>query len=506
MKIFTSKQIHELDAYTIEHEPIASLELMERSARALMQSIMQRWSPQTPVVIFAGPGNNGGDALAVARMLAEKQYDITVYLFNVKNDLSPDCYANKMRLKESKHIRRFVEVSNEFDPPELNAATLVVDGLFGSGLSRPLGGGFASLVKYINASECTVVSIDLPSGLMAEDNTYNIHANIIKADVTLTLQMKKLCMYFADCQQYLGEVEVLDIHLSEEWISSTPAAYCTVEPSDVRPLLRGRADFVHKGSMGHALIVAGSYGMAGAATMAVKACLRSGVGKVTAHIPLCNYNIMQISVPEAIVQLDKDEHCFSEPVDAEAYDAVAIGPGIGQRDTTAIALISQIRRTQKPIVLDADALNIFGSRKAWMQQLPTGVIMTPHPKELDRLDGSDGSSDYDRLSKARDMAQRLQAYILLKGHHSALCQPDGSVIFNTTGNAGMATAGAGDVLTGIIVGLLSRGYTAAVAVMLGAYIHGLAGDIAAERYGMESLNATDIIEALPEAFKHLTTM
>lgn len=503
MKIFTSNQIRELDKFTIEHEPVSSIDLMERSATVLTQTIIRRWGVKKPVVVFAGPGNNGGDALAVARMLSEKKYDVTAYLFNVKGKLSDDCKANRTRLRDSKHIKRFVEVTEEFDPPTLDSDTLVVDGLFGSGTNKPLSGGFASLVKYINASESTVVSIDLPSGLMAEDNTYNITQNIVKADVTLTLQMKKLCMYFADCQQYLGEVEVLDIQLSKAWMMRETSQITVVERENILSLLKRRGDFVHKGTMGHALIIAGCYGMAGAATLATRACLRSGVGKVTVHIPQGNYDIMQISVPEAIVQLDKDSGCFSDPVDTDEYQAVAIGPGLGQRDTTAIALISQIRRTNCPMVLDADALNILGSRRAWLQQLPPGILLTPHPKEFDALEGYSCSSEYERLSKAREMAQRMQGYILLKGHYTAICQPDGSVILNTTGNGGMATAGAGDVLTGVIVGLLSRGYSVGAAAILGSYIHGLAGDIAASSKGLESLIASDIVDALPLAFKDL---
>lgn len=503
MKIFTSKQIHEWDAYTIEHEPVSSVDLMERAAEAITDALAEEVDTDVPVIVFAGPGNNGGDALAVARMLAERRYNVTAYLFNIRNHLSDDCYTNKMRLKDSKHLRNFVEVTEEFDPPELTAETVVVDGLFGSGLNKPLGGGFASLVKYINASESKVISIDLPSGLMAEDNTYNIAANIVRADVTYTLQTKKLCMYFADCQQYLGDLRVLDIGLSPTWAKDTHTQLSIVERENILPMLKTRSHFAHKGSMGHALIVAGCYGMAGAAVLTAKSCLRSGIGKATVHIPARIYNIMQISVPEAIVQVDNEEHCFSEAVDVDAYNAVAIGPGLGQRDTTAIALISQIRRTQKPMVLDADALNILGSRKAWLQQLPQGVLLTPHPKEFDRLEGTDCGSDYERLMKARDMAQRLQIYILLKGHYSALCQPDGSVIFNSTGNGGMATAGSGDVLTGIIVGLMARGYTTAEAALVGMYLHGLAGDIAADGMGMESLIASDIINALPKAFKQL---
>ena len=503
MKIFTSKQIHELDSYTIEHEPVASIDLMERAAREIAKAVMQRWQTETPIVVFAGPGNNGGDALAVARMLAEEGYSVTAFLFNVKNSLSPDCYANKQRLSSSKHMKRFVEVVDEFDPPELNEATLVIDGLFGSGLNKPLTGGFASLVKYINSSDCRVASIDMPSGLLAEDNTYNISSNIIRADITLTLHSKKLCMYLADCQKYLGEIAVLPIGLSEEWQKQTDSQFAEIEESDILPLVKQRNDFSHKGTMGHALIIAGSYGMGGAATMTAKACLRAGAGKATVHIPHCNYNIMQIAVPEAVVHLDKEECCFSESIDTTQYDAVAIGPGLGQRNQTATALLAQLRRTECPVVLDADALNILSTRAAWMQQIPAGAVLTPHPKEFDRMDGNDCFSDFERLAHAREMAQRIKCYILLKGHYSAICNPDGTVIFNSTGNAGMATAGAGDVLTGIIAGLIARGYHTATATLLGAYIHGLAGDIAAEEKGMESLIATDIIEAMPAAFKKL---
>ena len=503
MKIFTSKQIHELDSYTIEHEPIASIDLMERAAREIAKAVMRRWQTETPVVVFAGPGNNGGDALAVARMLSEEGYSVTAFLFNVKNSLSPDCYANKQRLSSSKHMKRFVEVVDEFDPPELDDTMLVIDGLFGSGLNKPLTGGFASLVKYINSSECRVASIDMPSGLLAEDNTYNITSNIIRADVTFTLHSKKLCMYLADCQQYLGEIAVLPIGLSEEWQRQTDSQFAEIEESDILPLIKRRNAFAHKGSMGHALIIAGSYGMGGAATMTAKACLKAGVGKTTVHIPHCNYNIMQIAVPEAVVQLDKEECCFSEATDTTQYDAVAIGPGLGQRSQTATALLSQLRRTECPLVLDADALNILSTRAAWMQQIPAGAVLTPHPKEFDRMDGNECFSDYERLAHAREMAQRTKCHIILKGHYSAICNPDGTVIFNSTGNAGMATAGAGDVLTGIIVGLAARGYHTATATLLGAYIHGLAGDIAAEEKGMESMMASDIIEALPQAFKKL---
>jgi len=502
MKIFTGAQIHELDQYTIEHEPIESINLMERAAKALVRAISESWSNTTPVVVFAGPGNNGGDALAVARMLAEAGYTVSAFLFNISGHLSTDCAVNRQRLRDCKRVKNFIEVTQEFDPPQLEADTLVVDGLFGSGLNKPLAGGFASLVKYINAAPSKVVSIDLPSGLMSEDNTYNVRANIIRADLTLTIQQPKLSFFFPENQLFIGKLRVLDIRLSEEGIQKTEAQYNVIDESDIRPLLRERDSFAHKGNMGSALLIAGSYGMAGAAVLAAKACLRSGAGKVTVHSPKRNNAILQISVPEAIVQLDSEETIFSEAVDTEEYSALGIGPGLGLSETSAIAFITQIRRAQCPIIVDADALNILATHRAWMMQLPKGIILTPHPKEFERMEGHCTDS-YERLTKARELAERLQGYIILKGHYSALCCPDGHVMFNSTGNAGMATAGSGDVLTGIITGLLARGYHQKEACMAGMFLHGLAGDIAAKHLGMESLIAGDLIKYLPEAFKRL---
>ena len=502
MKIFTARQIRELDQYTIEHEPVKSIDLMERAAAALTSAITDRWAADVPVVVFAGPGNNGGDALAVARMLMDKGYQVRTYLFNISGKLSADCAENKQRLMTKKGRPLLTEVTQEFDPPQLERGMLVVDGLFGSGLNKPLAGGFASLVKYINASPSEVVSIDIPSGLMPEDNAFNVRANIVKADVTLTLQHMKLSFLFAEHQQYVGHVEVLDIGLSAEGISKTEAQFTLTEEADVVSLLKPRDAFAHKGTMGHALLVAGSYGMAGAAILAARACLRSGAGKLTVHTPRRNVPILQTSVPEAVLHTDREETFFSEALPTEGFQAVAVGPGLGTAEATAVAMLAQLRRAQCPAVADADALNILAARRTWMQQLPKGIILTPHPKELERLEGQCTDS-YERLTKARQLAERLQGYVILKGHHTAVCLPDGHVTFNTTGNAGMATAGSGDVLTGIILGLLARGYQQREACILGVYLHGLAGDLAAQDLGEESLMASDIIQYLPKAFLRL---
>lgn len=503
MKIFTSTQIRELDKYTLDNEPIRSIDLMERAAKALTTAISGRWTPQTPVVVFAGPGNNGGDALAVARLLAEQGYKVAAYLFNIHNTLSADCATNKQRAMACKRLNAFVEITVNFDPPALNDQTLVVDGLFGSGLNKPLAGGFASLVKYINQSPAKVVSIDLPSGLMPEDNTYSVRGNIVQADLTLTFQHKKLAMMFADNQPYIGELQVLDIRLSQAYIENTDTQYQITEESELRSILRQRDEFTHKGEMGHALLIAGSYGMAGASVLAAKACLRSGVGKLTVHVPKRNLSIVQISVPEAIVQVDREETIFAETVDAQEFEAMGIGPGIGKHESTALAMITQVRRAACPTVMDADAINILSNHRAWVQQLPKGIILTPHAAEFDRFMGMASNGCYDRLAKAIEEAERLQAYIILKGHYSALCQPNGRVYFNPTGNSGMATAGSGDVLTGIITGLLARGYDQQQACLLGMYLHGLAGDLAIRDIGKESLVASDLIRYLPQAFRRL---
>ena len=502
MKIFTSAQIHELDHYTIEHEPVSSINLMERAAQTLTHAIRETYTPSVPIVVFAGPGNNGGDALAVARMLAEKDYTVSVYLFNISGSLSPDCAANKKRLQETKRVHEFIEVIEEFNPPRLEQGTVVIDGLFGSGLNKPLAGGFASLVKYINASPAEVVSIDVPSGLMTEDNTYNVRANIIRATHTLTLQQPKLAFLFPEFQSVIGQLRVLDIRLSQEGILQIDSQYSIIEENDVRTRLLSRNVFAHKGQMGNALLIAGSYCMAGAAVLAARACMRSGAGKVTINSPKRNIPIIQMSVPEAIVQKGTEETFFAEAVDTEDFDALGIGPGMGQSEQTAIALISQLRRTQCPVVADADAINMLANHRAWLQQLPKGIILTPHPKELDRLEGHSADS-YERLTKARNLAQRLQGYVILKGHYTAICMPDGHVVFNSTGNAGMATAGSGDVLTGILTGLLARGYKPQDACIVGVYLHGLAGDMAVQDLGEESMVASDIIRYLPRAFKRL---
>lgn len=499
MKIFPSSSIKKLDAYTIEHEPISSIDLMERAATALTKAITQRWTPQTPVIVFAGPGNNGGDALAVARMMAEKEYDVEVYLFNTKGELSADCQTNKEQIAAMRNVK-FHEISTQFVPPTLTAEHLVIDGLFGSGLNKPLNGGFAAVVKYINSSPATVVSIDIPSGLMGEENTFNIKSNIIRADYTYSLQLPKLAFLFAENAEFVGKWELLDIQLSQEAIKQSETNYELTEAEDIRTLIKPRKQFAHKGNFGHALLIAGSKGMAGASILSARACLRSGVGLLTVHAPLCNCTILQTSVPEAMVESDADESCFAVPTDTDDYQAIAIGPGLGKSEETETALLEQLQHCQTPAVLDADALNILANHRHALTHLPKGSILTPHPKELERLVGKCQDS-YERLTKACELAKNANVHIILKGAYSAIITPEGKCYFNPTGNPGMATGGSGDVLTGVILALLAQGYDTDAAARIGTYVHGLAGDVAQSKQGTIGLIASDIIDSLPAAWK-----
>ena len=501
MKILTCTQQKEADAYTIANNNILSINLMEKAASLIADEISKRWDRSHRIVVFAGAGNNGGDALAVARLLFSKSYPVEIYLFNIKGTISEDCMTNIQRLQQC-GFTDYHEISNAFEPPKLTAEDVVVDGLFGSGLNKPLSGGFASVVKYINASNAQVVSIDLPSGLMGEDNSNNLRTNIIRADLTLSIQLPKLAFLFPENEDIVGEWKTLDIGISQEFIAQADTPYIITEASEMSQLIKPRKRFAFKNNFGHALLIAGSSGMAGASILAARACLRSGVGLLTIHTPVCNHDILQTAVPEAMVQNDVHELYFAEPVDLDNYQAIAIGPGIGQEEETALATFDQLADCYIPAVLDADAINILSSHRNYLNRLPRRSILTPHIGELERLIGRCNDS-FDRLTKAKELAAYLQCYIVLKGAYSTVITPEGKFYFNPTGNPGMATGGSGDVLTGIILALLAQGHSQENAARLGTFVHGLAGDIACRRTGEISLTANDIIAALPEAWKEL---
>jgi len=498
MKFFTTSQIRQLDQYTIGHEPIASIELMERAADAIFDSITLNYSPIKPICIFAGQGNNGGDALALARLLLDSGYKTSVILIHT-GLLSPDCEINRQRLLTS-YPGSLTEITDQFIEPEITKGTVIIDGLFGSGLSRPITGIVAQAVQWINQSGCEVVSIDIPSGLSGEQNSLTENSILVKADLTLSLQFPKLSFLMSDNASYIGNWKVLPIGIHPEAIERTPSDLIYLEEKDITPLLKSRQKFSHKGTFGHALILAGSKGMAGASVLSSKAALRCGAGLVTVHGPAVNRVIVQTANPEVIYQNDYSDNIISKIDSLEMYSAIAIGPGMGTHTETVKMVIDFLKKLNKPCVFDADALNIISQQKELLKQIPKKSILTPHPKEFDRLFGEHKSS-YDRIVKAQQASIEYGIIILLKGANTLIATPDGKLCFNSTGNSGMATAGSGDVLTGILVGLLAQGYSAEDSSRIGVYLHGLAGDLVLSNESMESLMAGDIISCLGKAFK-----
>lgn len=503
MKILTHKIQRQADEATIVAEGIGSIDLMERAAEALTSEIVRRWNTSHRILVFAGVGNNGGDALAVARMLFVKGYRVVVYLFKAKRELSENVVINADRLRKA-GCQTINEIESDFTPPEIIPSDVLIDGLFGIGLNRALEGGFAKVIQFINQSPATVVAIDIPSGLMTEDNSQNTRSTILKADLTLTIHRPKLSFFFAENAEFIGEWQVVNIGIDPAFMEEVDTPYCISEHSDMAPLLRSRSTFAHKGDFGHGLLIASSAGMAGASILAARAALRSGIGKVTTHVPASNVSILQATVPEALVSIDANERIFTYPVDLDTYQTAGVGPGLGTDEVTAAALIAQLKQCYMPIVIDADALNILARHHEAWKSIPRGSILTPHQRELERWIGS-CRNGYERMYKAIELAEQLSCYIVMKGAWSAVITPQGKVYFNPTGNPGMATAGSGDVLTGVLTALLAQGLESEQAARLGVFAHGLAGDIAARCKGEIGMTAGDIIEALPEAWKQLTT-
>lgn len=499
MKILTAEQIRKADAYTIEHEPISSVDLMERAARCCTKWISENLNSFHTVKIFTGPGNNGGDGLAVARMLWEEGLDVHVFMLAPSDKLSPDSLVNYERLTNS-YTTVCISQIEDNRLPDISKNDIIIDALFGSGLSRPLNGLAATVVNHINQFGATVLSIDIPSGLFSETNTPNRVGPIICADYTLTFQMPKLSFLFAENEAYTGQWNTLDIGLLVEGINGQSSPYLVIEKKDIATILHRRTKFSHKGTFGHALLMAGSYGKMGAAILSAKACLRSGVGLLTTHVVSKGYAIMQTVVPEAMVSIDPNANIISVLPDNDKYSAIGIGPGIGTDPETAKALQALLQKTKVPLVLDADALNLLACQRGWMDNLPPYSILTPHPGEFDRLAGK-SVNGYERHLRQIEFAKKYQVIVVLKGAYTSIATPDDVCWFNSSGNPGMATAGSGDVLTGIILSLLAQGYLPVQAALIGVYLHGLAGDVAANHYGEEALIASDIINHLGEAFK-----
>ena len=491
MKIFTSQQVQELDKYTIENEPIKSTDLMERAASNVFESILSACPNKTQrFCIVVGPGNNGGDGLVVARLLHNKGFAVAVYFCDFTRNISADCKIN---------IERFIALKNaNYTPIKLaneiviEDNDIIIDAVFGSGLSRSISGNFAEIIDLINNSQNQVFSIDIPSGLFGENNNDNNGA-IIKANRTYALEFPSLVLMFPENNMYVGDIEIIKIGISERAKEIAKTNYQLITKDKIQANFRKRKRMDHKGVFGHALLIAGSSGMVGAAVLAAKACVRSGVGLVTARIPKTLSDIMQISVPE--LMLDTDE----KSKDLEKYNAIGIGPGIGTDLGGSKLLLQLLANNDKPIVIDADALNILAKEKGFLELLNPNTILTPHPKEFERLFGKFNNS-YDKIMLMQKISRKYGIVIVLKGGYTCISTPDGQVYFNIYGNPGMATGGSGDVLTGIILALLAQNYTSSLSAIIGVHIHAIAGDIAKSTLGETSLVASDIISNLGEAF------
>lgn len=506
--VLDAQAIRKADAYTIAHDPIRSIDLMERAATRCVGRILYwhgqgRFGDPSAVVyhVVSGMGNNGGDGLAIARLLHLNGLKVRVTRLAHRGSASPDNSENWERASSS-GIRMDSLSGNEHELT-IGGNEIVIDALVGTGLNAPFSGWIIDVIGMINRSERPVISIDMPSGLFAEDNRSNDTDAIIKADLTLALEVPKLAFFLAENDRFVGDVEIVPIGLDAGFIAGLTTDHFLTETLDVIRLLRPRARFAHKGNFGHALIIAGGKGKMGAAVLASKAATRSGAGLVTSHVSINGAAVLQATVPESMCSVDQGVDRIEDLPSIEPFSAVGIGPGIGTDDATQMVLKRLIQAGSQALVIDADALNILAENPTWQAFLPPGTILTPHPKEFDRFAGSPSGSGFERLERASAMAQRLACVIVLKGAWTAVCDPQGRVHFNPTGNPGMAKGGSGDALTGLLTGLRAQGYGPLEASVLGVYLHGAAGDIAAAELGMDGMTVGDVIDAIPAAWVQL---
>ncbi|MGY2133845.1 NAD(P)H-hydrate dehydratase [Hymenobacter sp. HD11105] len=500
MKILTAAQTRAADQATIQAEGISSEALMERAATAFTDWLTARQSPQEAgeILVLCGPGNNGGDGLVAARLLYERAYMVRVLLLPADQQ-STDFKRNYDKMPPGVSVN---ELSTENLPP-IPANTLVIDALFGTGLTRPLEGLAATVVHHLNAAQTRVVAIDIPSGLFA-DAPQPADCAVVRARYTVSFELPKLAFLLPHNAEYMGSWHVLPIGLDKIFIEQAEVRMHFIDATLLAGRLPARARFAHKGTYGHALLLAGSAGKIGAAVLAAQACLRSGVGLLTLRVPAVGYTVVQTAVPEAMCLTDPNTDVVSELPDLAPYSAVGIGPGLGKENAPQQVLTQLLRDAKVPLVLDADALNILAENPDLLSQLPADSLLTPHPKEFERLTGP-ARDDYHRLELLRTFCQEHNCYTVLKGANTCLGTPDGTLYFNSTGNPGMATGGSGDVLTGILTALRAQHLSPLDAALVGIYAHGRAGDLAAEETGEAGLIAGDIVGFIGPALVELTT-
>jgi NAD(P)H-hydrate epimerase len=488
--VLSAEQIRNWDLFTMEKEFISSLELMERAAVSCFKWLIANGYVQRSFSVFCGQGNNGGDGLALARMLSE-DFKVSVYILESRHAGTDDFQANLALLQDTSVEIFFIRNSEDLYP--VHEGDIIIDALFGSGLNRPLEGIADQAVRHINDSGNKIISIDIPSGMYPDSSSAG--NAIVKASHTVSFQAWKPAFLVSENSDYTGTVHILNIGLTYAYLKTIKAPYRMLGINMIKSIYRPRKNYSHKGTYGHAALVTGSENMMGAAVLAAKACLRSGAGKLTCYIPQHRNDLMQSAVPEAMTSTFTGNR---NSAIHEGYDVVGIGPGLG-RSGTNTAVIAGVLKYGKPLVIDADALNTLAENASLLKEIPPLSVITPHPKEFERLFGK-ADNDFERISMARLKAEELNIIIILKGYHSLIAMPHGEAWFNSTGNPGMATAGSGDVLTGIITGLLAQKYSPEEASLLGVYLHGLAGDIAAAKTSQEAMIASDITAFLGEAF------
>lgn len=499
MKLLSADQIKSLDQYTILNEPLSSLELMERASSRCSEWLWFKY-PNRSYAIFTGIGNNGGDGLAIARQLADREIDVELYIAGDASSGSADFLENLKKLKEQDRCHAYY-LDEDSHLVTINPDRIVVDALFGTGLSRPIEGWRAKLIEYINQLPNMRISIDVPSGLFIDELSPNNHVSI-HAHHTLTFQVPKLAFLFKETEQDVGEFHVLNIDLDEEFHQSQKSHFFYSERKELADWIKLPSTFSHKGTRGHLLIVAGTRGMMGAAQLCAQAALRSGVGLLSVHVPTFGAAIMQSNVPEAMCLIDDNESFITSVAVPEKASALCIGPGLGKNELTAQMLEKLLGESELPVLIDADALNIISDNPGLLSLINERHILTPHPGEFDRLFGEHDNS-FDQLRTLQMKAQELKTTIVLKGAYTRIALADGTVWFNSTGNPGMGKGGSGDALSGIIGALLSQGYDVKTASILGVFVHGLAGDIAREQLGLFGMTATGIIDQIPKAFQEV---
>lgn len=497
MKIFSAKQHYEADKFTIEEQQIASADLMERAGSGIFNWLKERLGQsQITIAVFCGIGNNGGDGLVVARQLLESGYNVVVYIVNFSEKRSEDFLLNLDRLKNMGHWPVFLsEEAPEF--PQLSKETIVVDAIFGIGLSRPPSTWVAGIIAQINKSNAFVLSIDLPSGLYME-KVPEKPAKVVHSNHVISFQTPKLIFFLPETGVFLNSWEIIDIGLSPHFMAKENPLAELITKNKILSFYQPRTKYAHKGTYGHCLIAGGSRGKIGAVTLAARACLSTGAGRVSAFTPACGYIPLQSGLPEAMAETDVDDTIITDIVLSFKPDVVAIGMGMGKAKKTVNALRKFLETQKGPLVIDADALNILSEHRDLIKLIPENAVLTPHPGELKRLIGS-WKDDFDKIEKSQAFAKENNLILIVKGAHTLIFK-EHNMYVNTTGNPGMATAGSGDVLSGMIAALIAQGYNALEAALFGVYLHGRAADLAIPSTGYQALTAGKIIDFIGAAF------